>query len=60
MFAILFLAELHAVKLESAASVSFVLLNIMFVVIISVGCGLALKEGLDWRRLRQIGAEVSQ
>ena len=52
--AIVVLTELFGVRLELATRSPFVWI-ITFVAIVPVGLGLALKEGLDWRSLRQIG-----
>ena len=56
--AILVLTELFGVRLELAASFALLLWIITFVAIVPVGLGLALKEGLDWHSLRQIGREA--
>lgn len=53
--AILVLTELYGVRLELAASFALLLWIITFVAIVPIGLGLALKEGLDWHSLRQIG-----
>jgi uncharacterized protein (TIRG00374 family) len=53
------LTELFAVKLEVATAFAMLAWIITFVAIVPVGLGLALKEGLDWHSLRQIGRETS-
>lgn len=53
--AILVLTELYGTRLELAASFAMLLWIITFVAIVPVGLGLALKEGLDWRSLREMG-----
>jgi uncharacterized protein (TIRG00374 family) len=57
--AIIVLTELFAVKLEVATAFAMLVWIITFVAIVPVGLGLALKEGLDWHSLRQIGREGS-
>jgi uncharacterized protein (TIRG00374 family) len=57
--AILVLTELYGVRLELATSFAFLLWIITFVAIVPVGLCLALREGLDWHNLRQIGREAS-
>jgi uncharacterized protein (TIRG00374 family) len=56
--AILVLTELYGVRVELAASFALLLWILTFVAIVPVGLGLALKEGLDWHSLRQIGQEA--
>jgi uncharacterized protein (TIRG00374 family) len=56
---IVVLTELFAVKLEVATAFAMLVWIITFVAIVPVGLGLALKEGLDWHSLRQIGRETS-
>jgi uncharacterized protein (TIRG00374 family) len=53
------LTELFAVKLEVATAFAMLVWIITFVAVVPVGLGLALKEGLDWHSLRQIGRETS-
>lgn len=57
--AILVLTELFHVPLELAASIAMVLWIISFVVIIPLGLVLALREGLNWTRLRELDREVA-
>jgi len=57
--AILVLTELFGVRLELAPSFAMLLWIITFVAIVPAGLGLALKEGLDWRGLPQIGREAA-
>ena len=56
---IVVLTELFAVRLEVATAFAMLVWIITFVAITPVGLGMALKEGLDWRSLRQIGRETS-
>jgi uncharacterized membrane protein YbhN (UPF0104 family) len=56
---IVVLTELFAVKLEVATVFAMLVWSITFVAIVPVGLVLALKEGLDWHSLRQIGRETS-
>lgn len=60
VMAILVLTELYGVRLELATSFALFLWIITFVAIVPVGLGLALKEGLDWHSLRQIGREAPE
>ena len=56
---IVVLTELFAVRLEVATAFAMLVWIITFVAITPIGLGMALKEGLDWRSLRQIGRETS-
>ena len=56
---IVVLTELFAVKLEVATAFAMLAWIITFVAVVPVGLGLAIKEGLDWRSLRQLGRETS-
>jgi uncharacterized protein (TIRG00374 family) len=56
---IVVLTEMFVVKLEVATAFAMLVWIITFVAIVPVGLGLALKEGLDWHSLRQIGRETS-
>jgi uncharacterized protein (TIRG00374 family) len=56
---IVVLTELFAVKLEMATAFAMLVWIITFVAIVPVGLSLALKEGLGWQSLRQIGRETS-
>jgi glycosyltransferase 2 family protein len=58
--AVLVLTELYGTPLELATSFALLLWLLTFVVIVPVGFGLALKEGLNWQGLRQMGMEASQ
>lgn len=58
--AILVLTELYGIRVELATSFALLLWILTFVAIVPVGLGLALKEGLDWRSLRQIGREAAE
>lgn len=55
---VLVLTELFQVPLEIATSVALLLWIIMFVVIVPLGVMLAIREGLDWAKLRSMGREV--
>jgi uncharacterized protein (TIRG00374 family) len=56
---IIVLTELFAVKLEVATAFAMLVWIVTFVAVVPVGLGLALKEGLDWHSLRQMGRETS-
>ena len=55
---ILVLTELFQVPLEIATSLALLLWIIMFVVIVPVGILLAVREGLDWAKLRSMAREA--
>ncbi|HJT87125.1 MAG TPA: lysylphosphatidylglycerol synthase transmembrane domain-containing protein [Bryobacteraceae bacterium] len=57
---ILVLTQLFGVRLERATAFAFVIWFLTFVAIVPVGLVLALKEGLDWHNLRQIGREAAK
>ena len=54
------LTELFGVRLELATAFALLIWILTFVAVVPFGMGLALKEGLDWRSLRQIGREASK
>ena len=56
---IVVLTELFAVKLEVATAFAMMVWIVTFVAVVPAGLGLALKEGLNWHSLRQIGRETS-
>jgi uncharacterized membrane protein YbhN (UPF0104 family) len=56
---IVVLTELFAVKLEVATAFAMLAWIVTFVVVVPVGLGLALKDGLDWHSLRRISRETS-
>ena len=56
--AVLVLTELFRVPLELAASVALLLWIMTFVVVVPLGVLLAVREGLDWAKLRRLGREV--
>lgn len=58
--AVVVLTELFDVRLELATSFAFLIWFLTFVAIVPVGLAVALKEGLDWQSLRQIGREASE
>ena len=58
--AVLVLTELFGVRLELATSFAFLVWTITFVAIVPFGLILALREGLNWRNLREIGREAAQ
>ena len=58
--AVVVLTELFGVRLELATSFALVTWATTFVQIVPFGLALALKEGLDWGRLRRIGEEISK
>jgi glycosyltransferase 2 family protein len=55
---VLVLTELFGLRLEVATSFSLFIWAITFVVIVPVGLLIGLREGLNWRKLKQIGQEV--
>ncbi len=57
---VLVLTELFGTKLELATSFAIFIWIISFVVIVPVGLIWALSEGLNWRKLRDLGQEASQ
>ncbi len=58
--AVLVLTELFGVRLEIAGAFAVLIWFFTFVVVVPAGAALALKEGLDWHSLRQIGREASK
>ena len=56
---VLVLTELFRARLETATAFAFIIWIITFVAIVPAGLLLALREGLQWNSLRQIGREVS-
>jgi uncharacterized protein (TIRG00374 family) len=58
--AALVLTELFGTKLEVATSLAVFIWIITFVVVVPAGLVLALKEGLDWHSLRQMGREAAK
>ena len=58
--AVLVLTELFGVRLEIASAFAVLIWIFTFVVVVPAGAILALKEGLDWHSLRQIGREASK
>ncbi len=58
--AVLVLTELFGVQLELATSFAFMTWSITFVAIVPFGLFLALREGLTWHSLRQIGREAAE
>jgi len=58
--AVLVLTELFGIQLELATSFAFLVWAITFVAIVPFGLFLALREGLNWHSLRQIGREAAQ
>ena len=57
---VLVLTELFGVRFELASAFAIFLWAITFVAIVPLGLFVALKEGLDWRSLKQIGRGVSE
>lgn len=55
---VLVLTELFRIPLEAATSVAMVLWVITFVVVVPIGLALALAEGLNWSKLKQLEREV--
>ncbi len=58
--AVLVLTELFGAKLELATSFAIFIWILSFVVVVPVGLVWALREGLNWRKLRDLGHEASQ
>jgi len=58
--AALVLTELFGTRLELATSFAVFLWIVTFVAVVPAGLGLALKEGLDWHSLRQLGREAAK
>lgn len=58
--AALVLTELFGIRLELATSFAVFIWIITFVAVVPAGLGLALKEGLDWHSLRQLGQEANE
>jgi uncharacterized protein (TIRG00374 family) len=56
---VLVLTELFGARLETAVAFAFVIWVMSFVAVVPFGLALALKDGLKWNSLRQIGREVS-
>ena len=52
------LRELFGVPLELATAVAIMLWVITFVVIVPIGLCLAVREGFNWKKLRELGKEV--
>jgi hypothetical protein len=57
--AALVLTELFNVKLEVATSFAILIWIMSFVVVVPVGLVWAFKEGMNWRKLRDLGREAS-
>jgi glycosyltransferase 2 family protein len=58
--AALVLTELFGIRLELASSFAVFIWIVTFVAVVPAGLALALKEGLDWHSLRQMGQEASK
>jgi hypothetical protein len=56
---VLVLHEIFGVSVEMASSITLVLWIITFVILVPIGVPLALHEGLNWRRLRELQEESS-
>ncbi len=57
--AVLVLTELFAIRLEVAASVAMMLWVVTFLIVVPPGLLLALREGLNWMKLKELGREVA-
>jgi uncharacterized membrane protein YbhN (UPF0104 family) len=57
--AVLVLTELFAIRLEVAASVAMMLWAVTFLIVVPPGLLLALREGLNWMKLKELGREVA-
>jgi len=53
--AVVVLTELFGIRLEPATSFAMLIWILSFVVVVPIGLLLTVKEGLDWRSLRQMG-----
>jgi uncharacterized protein (TIRG00374 family) len=58
--AVVVLTELFGTKLELATSFAIFIWILSFVVVVPVGMVWAVTEGLNWRKLRDLGHEASQ
>jgi len=56
---ILVLRELFGVPLEVAAGLALVIWSITFVVIVPLGLLMGLREGINWRRMKELQREAS-
>lgn len=56
---VLVLTELFGARLETATAFAFIIWIMTFVAVVPAGLLVAVKEGLKWNSLRQIGREVS-
>ena len=56
---VLVLTELFGARLETATAFAFIIWIMTFVVIVPAGLLVALREGLNWHNLREIGREAS-
>ncbi len=57
--AVLVLTELFGIRLEVAASVAMMLWAVTFLIVVPPGLLLALREGLNWMKLKELGREVA-
>jgi hypothetical protein len=57
---VIVLTELFGIQLELATTFAFVVWAVTFVAIVPVGLIWAVKDGLDWRNLRQIGERLPE
>jgi glycosyltransferase 2 family protein len=55
---VLVLTELFRVPIETASSFALLLWIMMFVVVVPFGAVLAVREGLNWTRLKRLRREV--
>jgi hypothetical protein len=51
------LSELYGVRIELATSAALMIWIVTFVVVVPFGLLLALHEGLNWKRMRQLRLE---
>ena len=58
--AVLVLTELFGVRLEVATCVAMLLWIVTFVIIVPAGLLLAFQEGLNWKKLKELGREVAE
>lgn len=56
---ILVLTELYGLSVEQATSVAVMIWAVTFVVIVPIGLSLAFREGLNWKRLRQLEKDAA-
>jgi len=56
---VLVLHEIFGISIEIASSMTLIIWLITFIILLPVGIPMALHEGLNWRKLKEIGEESS-